>query len=114
MSICKILENRDVYGRNITLNYLKHESFKTKIGGLITLFSYALILVNLVAISIEFLNSSRQVEGTQTIKVDLFDDEPHTLSENSLRFIMSSSSPIPPKIGRWKVEKAFTGENVLK
>ena len=107
------MESRDVYGRNITLNYLKHESFKTKIGGIVTLFSYALILTNLVAISTEFLNSSRQVEGTQTIKVDLYDDDAYTLSEYSLRFILSSSSPIPPSIGRWKVEKALTGKDPI-
>ena len=91
MKVCSILEDRDFYGRGISLNYMNRESFKTKVGGLISLLSYALIIANLVAIVGSFVNRDKQVEGTQAIKVDLFDDEEHQMSSYNLRFMLGTT-----------------------
>ena len=50
----------DIFGQPIGVNYKGKDVFKTKIGALVTLMAYTVILFNLVTLSQDFMNNSKQ------------------------------------------------------
>ncbi len=50
----------DIFGQPIGVNYKGKDVFKTKIGALITLMVYIVIIFNFVSLSQDFMNNSKQ------------------------------------------------------
>ena len=56
----KFLVNQDIYGHPIGVNYRGDGSYKTRLGALCTLTTYALIMMNLTILSTAFFDGSLQ------------------------------------------------------
>ena len=89
------------------MTYQGRSTYKTRLGGFISLVSYVLIVLNLIDIISKFRTQSSQVESVQTDYIDLFDDPGHNLNDENLRFVLGTTLPIQPAIGRWVVEQSY-------
>ena len=52
--------DKDIYGQPVGVNYEGSDTYKTKLGALITFLTYGLILVNLVGLMLAFNDGSKQ------------------------------------------------------
>mgnify|MGYP001626562620 CR=1 FL=1 len=76
------LKERDIYGQPISINYKGSDVFKTKIGALVSLLTYMLIIFNLVNLTRAFMDGSKQDETTSTVSFNRFEAGPFNLQEN--------------------------------
>ena len=60
-----VLTQLDMYGQPVTVLYDGSDVFKTKLGALVSIATYALMIFNLAQLSISFLNGSKQHESVQ-------------------------------------------------
>ena len=60
-----------MYGHKIGLNYEGSDKFKTKLGAVVTIMTYVLILINTLKIVSEFVNDENQREIYRPLQVDL-------------------------------------------
>ena len=97
----KLLQSLDIYGHSISVLYKGEDSYKTRLGGLVTLVTYILGLINFYNLAVQFIDKSAQKEVTRTVTVDTLDMEPLSLSEQNFKFLISSNSPVPARIGSW-------------
>ena len=58
----KMLVDLDMYGHTIGVTYQGSDSYKTRIGALITLITYVLMTINSVSLLIAFNDGSMQEE----------------------------------------------------
>ena len=93
----------DIYGHPVGVHFKGNNKFKTKLGALVTLVTYALILFNLGSLIIAFFDSSKQKENVQEKVVDAIYSGPFTLTENNIEFTLLTSPPLVPELGRLKV-----------
>ena len=70
--ISQLLRSTDIYGQAITVNYDGSDVYRTKLGGLATIATYVLMLVNLYGLVTDFFNNSRQNESQSTQYFDSF------------------------------------------
>ena len=63
------------------MNYKGKSSFQTLLGAFISIATFAIIMVNFVAISQDFMDGSRQEEKIQSVSVDSFFTDAYKLSE---------------------------------
>ena len=61
--ISELLTSTDIYGQPITVNFEGSDVYKTKLGGLVSIATYILMLVNLIGLLTDFFNDSRQNES---------------------------------------------------
>ena len=66
------LVDKDIYGHPVTVNYQGSDTFKTKLGALVSLCTFTLILFNLVNTLVAFDDGSRQSESQGTSIIDKF------------------------------------------
>ena len=76
------LRERDIYGQPVSINYNGSDVFKTKIGAMVSLLTYTLIIFNLVNLTRSFMDGSKQEETTNTIIIDRFKEDSFNLQEN--------------------------------
>ena len=103
-AISGMLLRLDVFGHKIGVHYKGEEAYKTKIGGLLTLITYTLILIQTTNLFTDFLDNSAQTEQFSRIKQDLVGLDALKLTENQLEiaFIDRFKGSYPPEIGRWE------------
>ena len=58
-SLTKKLVDFDIYGHPIGVHFKGSDMFKTKLGALLTLMTYILIIFNLTTLIISFFDNSR-------------------------------------------------------
>ena len=93
------LVEKDIYGQPITVNYMGSDAFKTKMGALITLLTYALMLFNFTNLMQAFFNGSRQNEKQSTVAIDPFQADKLNLQDNQLEISIIVPT-LPENIGR--------------
>ena len=54
----------DIYGHSVAVNYKGNGVYQTRLGAIVTLATYVLMLFNLATLITAFLNGSRQEEKT--------------------------------------------------
>ena len=64
-NLMDLLESQDIFGHPIGVNYKGDNTFKTRLGALCTIVSYALILFNTVTLTTAYKNHSKLETGTQ-------------------------------------------------
>ena len=94
------LVDKDIYGHPVSVNYQGSDTFKTKLGALVTLCTFTLILFNLVNTIAAFDDGSRQSESQGTSVIDKFTAGPFNLQENQFELTVIRFSPLPYNIGR--------------
>ena len=60
----------DIFGHPIGVNYKGNSTFQTKLGALFTLAVYSLIIINLVTLSTDFMDGSKQEEKNGLVYFD--------------------------------------------
>ena len=92
----------DRWGKAITVNYKGSSVYKTRLGALISIGSYVLLIIFTMQLFIAFIDGAKQTETTQTLKYDTFGSEPYNLSE--MNFGVSIFLPsIPSEIATFSV-----------
>ena len=71
----------DRWGKAITVNYKGSGVYKTRLGALLSISSYILLIIFTVNLFTAFIDGSKQTETTQTLKYDTFGGEPRKLSD---------------------------------
>lgn len=64
------LTNRDIYGRKIGVHYDGKDTHKTRVGGVLTIVTYILGLINTYNLVLQYVDKSEQKESFNNIKVD--------------------------------------------
>ena len=104
----QLLVQQDIYGHAIGLHYKGADSYRTRVGAIVTIITYAFALFYLVQRITEFNDKSTQVENVNTVMTDMFDDPPHLLEDESFNFLLASNITIPENIGKWKASQKFS------
>ena len=60
----------DMYGHMIGVHYRGRGAYKTRLGALVTLATYTLMIVNMVTLVQAFMDGSKQEEKGQSVKFD--------------------------------------------
>ena len=103
----QLLVQQDIYGHAFGLHYKGTDSYRTRVGAIVTIITYAFALIYLVQRITEFNDKSTQVENVNTVMIDMFDDPPHLLEDESFHLKLSSNITIPENIGKWKASQKF-------
>ena len=92
----------DRWGSAITVNYKGSSVYKTRLGALVSIGSYVLLIIFTMQLFIAFIDGTKQTETTQTLKYDTFGSEPYKFSD--MNFAVSILlPPIPPQIATFSV-----------
>ena len=67
----KLFTGLDMYGHKIGVNYEGSDHFRTKLGAVVTLITYVLILINALNIGTQFVNDDNQKEIYRPLQIDL-------------------------------------------
>lgn len=76
------------------------DAFKTKMGALVTLLTYALMLFNFTNLMRAFFDGSRQDEKQSTVAIDPFLADDLNLQDNLFYISIITATPIPEDLGR--------------
>ena len=88
----------DMFGHVIGVHYRGRDAYKTCLGATVSLVTYALMIINIVSLSIAFNDGSRQEEKAQFTQVDLWQQDTINLVE--LDFQIGIVSFLPPDVGK--------------
>ena len=102
-SLAKFLVKRDIFGQPIAVLYKGSDNYRTKLGGICTILSAVLILINTVILIQGFFNGNRQSESSSSLTFDNFHAGKFYLTENNVQLSFSTLVPIPENIGRLEV-----------
>ena len=105
--ICKFIRKQDQYGYPITLLYNGRSTYQTVFGASITFVSYFLILFFFSWRLEELFSNSNQFNQTEVVKIDLIDDQQHSLADESYKFLITTNTEVPESIGTWKAYKGY-------
>lgn len=86
----EILKRQDIYGHKISLLYRGEDAFRTKFGGLLTVATYVLILIQMVNLLTDFLEHTAQTERFTSVKVDLNNHGPVNLFDNLFKIVLAT------------------------
>ena len=100
MSFTKWLTERDIYGVPITVLYKGSDVYKTRMGAMCTILTYALLLVSLISLTQSFIDRSKQESNSQTLFFDRYNAGRFYLEENNFKISFGTPYAIPDKIGR--------------
>lgn len=100
MRLKDFLVQRDMYGRPISVNYWGKDVYQTKLGALFTFVTYAFIVFNLIALSIDLVTGRRQSDSQSTETFDRYEAGSFNLKENSFELAVFPSFFIPDNIAR--------------
>ena len=78
----EILKGFDIYGQSIGVNYRGDGMYRTHLGGILSVATLVLILVNALELLTAFTDHSDQKEKVQTLVEDLYEMEPINLHDN--------------------------------
>ena len=103
----KKLVELDRYGHQVGVHFKGSGTYNTKLGAIMTLATYTLVLFNMVSLIIAFADSSKQFENSNEYKVDAFYSGPYTLGEESFEVNLITIPALKPELGRFKVTQKF-------
>ena len=106
MRFWEFLTSQDLFGEPIGLSYHGKGIYQTRVGALLSLATWAIMLAVLATRITEFLDKSTQVEAETQVKVNLLEAEALDLEQMDYYFVLGSNIPTPPEIGRWWILKA--------
>ena len=86
------------------VNYAGSDTFKTKLGALVSFLTYVLILLNLAGLLMAFFDGSKQEETMSTSVIDRFSAGNFSIEESQFEFAILRFSPLPINIGRLVAE----------
>ena len=89
------------------MNYANEDSYKTRVGGTVSLLTTALILTILSIRVRELVDKSTQSETVQHKIVDLTNEPALSFGENDFEVFVGSTFPIPESIGRWRSTRNY-------
>ena len=102
-SFWTFLMERDMYGQAVGVHYRGSDVFQTKLGALVTIASYALILTNFVTLLQAFFDGSRQQESASELVYDRYSAGQFELIQNKVAItLFEKGSPLDPRYGRYK------------
>ena len=101
-----MFKNQDIFGYPIGINYYGSGTYKTKLGALITLLTYALLLFNTITLTQAFFDNSKQDEKNQFERFDRY-NQTYNLKDMEFSFSYFTYPPLTPNIGRFKVYQKF-------
>lgn len=107
----QLLLDQDMFGHAVGVHYRGSGSYNTRLGVLVTLVTYALMLVNLIQLAIAFKTGSKQGETTQMIKYDRFYSENYNLGELGMSVALMAGLDIPVEVGEFY---ASAGKNEVR
>ena len=94
------LVDQDIFGQPISVFYKDSDVFKTRLGALATMATYALMLFNLLTLMQAFFDGSKQTDSYGSLVIDKFTAGPFNLLEQQMQIAMVFKERIPPEIGR--------------
>lgn len=88
------------------MHYRGSADFQTKLGSLVTIATYTLILINALSILGDYVTNDNQTEIYRRLKVNLREQSERNLADNlvSLSWLGFGN----PRVGRFKVSKVFS------
>ena len=92
----------DRWGKTITVNYSGSSVYKTRLGALVSIVSYVLLISFTVNLFQAFIDGSRQTETAQTLKYETFESESYNFSDMSFG-VQIILPPIPPRIATFTI-----------
>ena len=85
------------------MHYKGSATYQTRLGALISLITQALIIINLISLSVDFFDYSRQEEKIQTTKIDRFFGEAYTFSNYNMTLSLLTTQEFDDSIGKIKL-----------
>ena len=99
----------DIFGAPISLQYRGRDTYKTRVGALLSLATYTIVIVVLLQKCVELMDGSAQEEVVKEVRVNMYDDAyPYELNKLNFTFFLNSGQVLPPEIGRWRAYYVFT------
>ena len=94
------LIERDMFGQPVSINYEGSDMFRTKLGALLSILTYTLMIFNLVSLTNSFNDGSKQEQTTNTVVIDRFESGSFNLQENQFDITLILLNNLPANIGR--------------
>ena len=105
------MKNLDKYGYPINTHFEGQLTYKTWLGFVCTVGIYALVMVAVIVMGSDFVNSTRQSEKFSSEKFDRHMSENYYLSENQVAFYLfpyvwnaDKVEALPPEIGKYTLK----------
>ena len=70
-TLCGLLERLDIFGHKVGVHYKGEDAYKTKFGGLLSLATYVLVVIQTLNLFSAYVDHSAQTENFVRIKQDL-------------------------------------------
>ena len=106
--LCNLLRSLDIFGHKVGVKYRGEEAFKTRLGALLTVGTFVLIMINAQNLLVQFSDHSAQTEVINPIKVSRLirikknKEEPVDLRQEGFDIAVTNFGiPIPRSIGWW-------------
>ena len=100
--LCNLLRSLDIFGHKVGVKYRGEEAFKTRLGALLTVGTFVLIMINAQNLLVQFSDHSAQTEVINPTKVDSNKEEPVDLRQEGFDIAVTNFGlPIPRSIGWW-------------
>ena len=58
VTLCGLLVRLDIFGHNVGVHYKGEDAYKTKFGGLLTLVTYVLVIIQTLNLFTDFFDNS--------------------------------------------------------
>ena len=104
----KILTSQDIYGHAIGVHYDGEDTHKTRLGGVLTIVTYILGLINTYNLVLQFVDKSEQKEDYSKIQVDSHEMERQSLKEKEFSISMVPNQQLSSNVGRWKAYQVYS------
>ena len=102
-----LLQKLDIFGHKVGVHYRGEDTYKTKLGGLLSLATYVLVLIQTINLVTDFVNHTAQTENFVRIKQDLIDQGEFNLNDLQFQLLIVDTVKgiYPESIGKWVVRK---------
>ena len=104
MTLSGLLLRLDIFGHKVGMHYRGEDAYRTKFGGLLSLATYVLVIIQTLNLVTDFVDHSAQTENFVRIKQDLVDQGEFSLHDQQLQIQITDSKKgiYPENIGKWK------------
>ena len=103
-SISNFLVSQDIFGHPISVHYKGSDTYQTRLGSFVTIIAYTLMIVNLLTLTIAFVDHSNQEEKIQATKFDRFFSDPYYMSDYNVTITLMSTESFDDTLGKFKLQ----------
>ena len=107
-SLGQFLTRRDIFGHKVEMHYKGKPTYRTKLGGILSLAVYIIVTIETVNLGIfGFLDHSAQKEQYVRIRQDLMkQNQTYNLEDEQFQIYYNdfSNGIYPPEVGRWQAK----------